>query len=73
MGQSFLVRDISAALLRPFAALILSFVLFLSVTPVAAQSVLIDGGVDITYPPAGSVLRNDDVIYFNPGAINIHE
>ena len=73
MGQYFLVRGISIVLFRPIAVLLLSFGLFLSVTPVSAQSVQVDGGVVISYPPTGSVLKNNDVIYFSPGEIDIHE
>ena len=73
MCQYSSVRSIAVRLCQPLAVLLLSFVLLLPVTPVAAQSVSIEGGVDITYPPAGSVLNNNDVIYFSPGEINIHE
>ena len=73
MCQSPLVLLKSTALLRPVAALLVGFLLFLSVTTVGAQSVSIEGGVNISYPPTGSVLGNNDIIYFNPGEINIHE
>ena len=68
-----LVRGIPVVSFRLAVVLFLSFALALFVRPVSAQSVLIDGGVNISHPPAGSVLKNNDIIYFNPGEINIHE
>lgn len=73
MCQYPLVGGSAVILFRSVAFMLLSCVLLLSVTPADAQSVVVDGGVDITHPPSGSVLKNEDVIYFNPGAINIHE
>ena len=73
MCQYPLVGGSAVVLFRSVVLILLSCVLYLSVTPVGAQSVVVDGEVDITHPPSGSVLKNEDIIYFNPGEINIHE
>lgn len=52
-------------------ALVFTVLIVASIGSARAQSV--NGGVLITHPMAGSVLGNNDVIYFSPGDIDIYE